>query len=339
MTDQKLVDELEKALNDEVYDGGMGALSEDQLSELVRTLASTAAKVAEEARTPADNEKLIEEAKHLIEQAGSFREQVGDDASPTSMIGLWLRTADALHDALAVFEKALTSTDDEREALRIAELDARQAAYRKEDWFVDHEAEPEIATNAFFRGWDAAVGGGFRRSEVSEPSADWYDLAVKAFPWDASEGDAVLDARRRMVQVLTDNFPEPSAECAQPCVHLSQHDAREGRTCAEHPCTCPEPQGEPSSAQEAIRVASPDTWGWDACMVCGSKDVTDRGMMVLFSAKDGVYVSRVAWCDQSQECRDDLRQAGASMLTDQDAKSIDAALRAAAGVVGQEGEK
>lgn len=125
---------------------------------------------------------------------------------------------------------------------------------------------------------------------------------------------------------------EPSTECPQPCVHLSQHDAREGRTCAEHPCTCPEPQGEPSSAQEAIRVASPDTWGWDACIVCGSKDVTDRGMMVLFSAKDGVYVSRVAWCDQSQECRDDLRQAGASMLTDQDAKSIDAALRAAGGV-------
>ena len=52
------------------------------------------------------NEKLIEEAKRLIEQAGSFREQVGDDASPTSMIGLWLRTADALHAALAVFEKA-----------------------------------------------------------------------------------------------------------------------------------------------------------------------------------------------------------------------------------------
>ena len=54
------------------------------------------------------NEKLIEEAKHLIEQAGSFREQVGDDASPTSMIGLWLRTADALHAALAVFENAHT---------------------------------------------------------------------------------------------------------------------------------------------------------------------------------------------------------------------------------------
>lgn len=44
--------------------------------------------------------------------------------------------------------------------------------------------------------------------------------------------------------------PEPSTECPQPCVHLSQHDAREGRTCAEHPCTCPEPQAESSDAQE-----------------------------------------------------------------------------------------
>lgn len=28
------------------------------------------------------------------------------------------------------------------------------------------------------------------------------------------------------------------ATCPQPCEHLSQHDAREGRTCPEHPCTC-----------------------------------------------------------------------------------------------------
>lgn len=26
--------------------------------------------------------------------------------------------------------------------------------------------------------------------------------------------------------------------CPQPCSHLSQQDAREGRTCTEHPCTC-----------------------------------------------------------------------------------------------------
>jgi len=29
-----------------------------------------------------------------------------------------------------------------------------------------------------------------------------------------------------------------SGECPQPCIHLSQEDAREGRTCPEHPCTC-----------------------------------------------------------------------------------------------------
>lgn len=58
MTDQKLVDELEKALTDEVYDGGMGALSEEQFSELVRTLASTAATVFEKVHTPTDDERI-----------------------------------------------------------------------------------------------------------------------------------------------------------------------------------------------------------------------------------------------------------------------------------------
>lgn len=43
--------------------------------------------------------------------------------------------------------------------MSIEELDARQAALKKEreDWYVDHEAEPWIAGNAFLRGWDAAV--------------------------------------------------------------------------------------------------------------------------------------------------------------------------------------
>lgn len=54
MTDQKLVDELEKALTDEAYDGGMGALSAEEFSELVRTLAVTAAEVVERAHTPTE---------------------------------------------------------------------------------------------------------------------------------------------------------------------------------------------------------------------------------------------------------------------------------------------
>lgn len=50
MTGQKLVDELEKALTDEAYDGGMGAMSPEEFRELVRTLAVTAAKVVDELR-------------------------------------------------------------------------------------------------------------------------------------------------------------------------------------------------------------------------------------------------------------------------------------------------
>lgn len=57
MTDQKLVDELEKALTDEAYDGGMGALSGEEFSELVRTLAVTAAEVVEKANTPTNDER------------------------------------------------------------------------------------------------------------------------------------------------------------------------------------------------------------------------------------------------------------------------------------------
>lgn len=63
-------------------------------------------------------EELIEEVHYLIEQADSFRLQVGGDgagASPTSLVGLWMRTASALK---AVFEQSRTpceaSSNDEQ---------------------------------------------------------------------------------------------------------------------------------------------------------------------------------------------------------------------------------
>lgn len=46
-----LVDELEKALRDEVCDGGFGALLPEQLTDYVRTLAVTAAAVVAEKHT------------------------------------------------------------------------------------------------------------------------------------------------------------------------------------------------------------------------------------------------------------------------------------------------
>lgn len=98
--------------------------------------------------------------------------------------------------ALAVFEKAHTPTDDERNALAVI------VAYVEDDYQREHGTLNGSALATA----DAILAAGFRRTDV----------------------------------------PEPSAECPQPCMHLSQEDAREGRTCAEHPCTCREPQGEPS---------------------------------------------------------------------------------------------
>lgn len=97
-------------------------------------------------------------------------------------------------------------------------------------------------------------------------------------------------------------------------------------------------QGEPAERErESLPVASPDIWGWDWCLVCGSRAVTDRGMTVMVSSDVGPFVARVAWCDQTQECRDDLRQMS-FLLTETDAEAVDAALRAAAAVTEQGGE-
>lgn len=129
-----------------------------------------------------DNEKLIEKAKQAIhdyEVAKARRVSV----SPDRLAALLAEMVAAFEKAHVVTERhsmsvtdseAHTPTDDEREALRIAGLDARQAAYRheRENWWFDHETAPDVATNAWFRGWDAAVAAGFRRSEVPEPSAE-----------------------------------------------------------------------------------------------------------------------------------------------------------------------
>ncbi|WP_336642069.1 hypothetical protein [Microbacterium sp. USHLN272] len=49
-----LVEQLEKAFTDEAYDGGNGALSEEQFSKLVRRLADTAVAVFGGVQTSAD---------------------------------------------------------------------------------------------------------------------------------------------------------------------------------------------------------------------------------------------------------------------------------------------
>lgn len=82
----ELVNELEKAFTDEAYDGGMGALSEDEFAHLVRTLAETAHSVFEKAYTPADEEREASK-QELCDRcgwalSGHVRSQYGPDCPP-----------------------------------------------------------------------------------------------------------------------------------------------------------------------------------------------------------------------------------------------------------------
>ncbi|WP_136051184.1 hypothetical protein [Microbacterium sp. K36] len=86
----ELIDELEKALHDEVYDGGLGALPPDQLTDYVRRLAVTAAKVAEEVHTPTDDEYLRtpdpqgepSDAQEQLAEALYLLDPMKDDVNP-----------------------------------------------------------------------------------------------------------------------------------------------------------------------------------------------------------------------------------------------------------------
>lgn len=83
MTDQKLVDELEKALRDEAYDGGFGYMGDEQFPAYVRTLAETAAEVVERARTPTDDERkalvaILEAPLTEGSQGRTFSEMLAD---------------------------------------------------------------------------------------------------------------------------------------------------------------------------------------------------------------------------------------------------------------------
>lgn len=193
---------------------------------------SAALAVFEKAHAPSDDEREV-----LLDELEAWQRHTGDAALGNLLrrVGSAIRRSEA-HAPTDDFPHGhpeIDPTDDEREALRIAHLDARQAAYRKEveDWFVDHDSAPEIAGNAFFRGWDAAVDGGFRRSEVPEPQGK---------PCGATP-DEYLD----------------HAEC-YPCELEAGH---EGDHTADSPSggfVWPEPQGEPSDAQveaEHLRLA------------------------------------------------------------------------------------
>ena len=88
----------------------------------------------------------------------------------------------------------------------------------------------------------------------------------------------------------------------------------------------PAPQTPTHGERGALPIAPRGIWGWDTCVVCGSKEVSDRGMVIMGASKGSPYVARIAWCDQSQECQEDLRQTS-FLLTEFDANMIDQVMK------------
>ncbi|GAA1149341.1 hypothetical protein F6W69_10560 [Microbacterium oxydans] len=106
-----------------------------------------------------DNKKLIEEAKTGL---AAFDEYWGNGGPVDAAYGLpW----EMIRRLLAVFEKALTPTDDERET-------AVSRAYNAVTGQDDETWNPDKTLDALNELWDSAAG--FRRSEVPEPSAEGY---------------------------------------------------------------------------------------------------------------------------------------------------------------------
>lgn len=122
-----LTTEVEKALREEVYDGGFGALSPEQLTAYVRRLAETAVEVFEEAHDPESSQRrqaLIALLHHRFAwDAGASFEEDADAIlgllfpEPQSVV-----SSDAKVEAAArrLFGATVGSMDRARELARVA---------------------------------------------------------------------------------------------------------------------------------------------------------------------------------------------------------------------------
>ncbi|WP_025105159.1 hypothetical protein [Microbacterium paraoxydans] len=218
-----LVDEIEKALRDEAYDGGMGALMPEQFTDYVRGLAVTAAKVVEEAHAPIAGSCW--DAAPRVVLAGEV------DPTPT-LCELTAGHQGAHRSGRTewMHSRPLTPTDDEREA-----QGWREAALY---------AEEADSQDDFMTGWRTADR---TRSEVPEPSA---------------EGWSTEDRREALAEGLRRWSVHPQHDRVEQRDHdLYGMGARQGFALgaewwkATHPAAV-EPQGEPSDADVDRGVAA-----------------------------------------------------------------------------------
>lgn len=168
-----------------------------------------------------DNEKLIEQAREAVGIAKNSIWRTSPDADGDA------RHEVVLDQMLAVFEKAHTPTDDEREALA-QWLHLRFGKNGTLDW--------DALSDRFKTGWrDLAGDAPLRRSVVPEPS-DEHECTWAC--WVDRYG--------------FDHHPEPRGDLK---ICQCYRDGSELVTCARHA----EPQGETSDAQGIIARALMDS--------------------------------------------------------------------------------
>ena len=275
MTDQKLVDELEKALRDEAYDGGFGYMGDEQFTAYVRTLAETAAEVFEKVLTPTDDERGWAEYR---------------DATPGNNTPEQRR---AFFAALGRSEVPEPS-GDEREAVRL------RAAL--EDVWSTIQRDVRVLANL-----DPAELGGIvaraiesSRSEPPEPSRDDEREALVAI----LEAPLTEESQgRTFSEMLADvilaryGFRDAKREWS----HCSPALLSSGVDCAStprRPCSCSpsngghdhlasEPQGEPSSEvpEPSTEVLSDWFTSSHGVAVAAVKPMTDRGPSVMVDGR------------------------------------------------------
>lgn len=259
MVDQKLVDELEKALRDEAYDGWFGYMGGEQFTAYVRTLAVTAAKVVEEAHNPTDDERealanLIQlgyvtdwyEAADRILAAGFRRSEVPEPSSVAEMI-----------------ERSSIGTP-EAQALRATVSDEKAAALVAE---AHRRSEPH----------------GEPSSEVPEPSGREAKIHGELVTMRVDEWRRITDELARL-RTLEGSL-EPSA-------HDDACEADWGAEGQESPCRCAErAQGEPSDAQVEAAWAVLERDGLTVLERIHVRDaLRAAGVLCEPSAPDGWFV-------------------------------------------------
>lgn len=206
-----LVDEIEKALRDEAYDGGFGYMGDQQFTAYVRTLAVTAAKVVEEAHTPTDDEREalaevievldthgqwpVDQITEAVLVAGFRRTEVPEPSTARGKSGGKYTDTQVLYMVLLALEEGL-------EGVRWQDLDDLLVKMIAEHWgTADEDTSPDEAEAAFAQ-LEPHIPDHMR---TSEPQGEPAGARVRAVALAIRNGMYLDEAR---VEVLAEDEGE-----------------------------------------------------------------------------------------------------------------------------------